>query len=196
VFVSPEHIIAWLLEYRYVMFFFLTVVEGPIVTVLAAFLSSMGYFNVFAVYAIAMLGDVIGDSLYYVLGRFCGRALLTRWGKHIGMGEERMRRVEKVLNEHKGKALMVAKLTHATGMWVLMASGASRVPFVPYLWFNSIAAIPKVALFVVLGYFFGRGYARIGHTLDAASFAVVALALVLLFVIFLVRRRSAMSADA
>ena len=39
----------------------MAVIEGPIVTVIAAYLAKLGYMNIWAVYAVCVLGDLIGD---------------------------------------------------------------------------------------------------------------------------------------
>ena len=43
------HVIPGLLQYKYVFLFPAVVIEGPIITIVAGFLASLGFFNVFAV---------------------------------------------------------------------------------------------------------------------------------------------------
>src|SRR3989338_6750213 len=69
---SLEAIIALLTTYKYLLLFPIVIVEGPIITVIAGFLSSLGQLNFFISYAIAVVGDVVGDCIYYALG-FYGR---------------------------------------------------------------------------------------------------------------------------
>jgi membrane protein DedA with SNARE-associated domain len=45
------------------LLFPLAVVEGPIVTVIAAYLASLGYLNIFAVFAVVVAADLVGDSI-------------------------------------------------------------------------------------------------------------------------------------
>ncbi len=47
----------------------LAVVEGPIVTVIAAYLVSQGILELWAVLVCVILADLLGDSLFYWLGR-------------------------------------------------------------------------------------------------------------------------------
>ena len=42
---NPATVISWLLAYRYAILFPLVIIEGPIVTILAGFLASLGQFN-------------------------------------------------------------------------------------------------------------------------------------------------------
>ena len=56
-----------------------TVLEGPIVTVIAAYMASLGLLNLYAVYVICVLGDLVGDAGIYALGRWGPKTLPGRW---------------------------------------------------------------------------------------------------------------------
>ncbi|HUZ60693.1 MAG TPA: hypothetical protein VMU83_18125, partial [Hanamia sp.] len=65
-----ETIFYLLLKFRYVILFPLAVVEGPILAVIAGFLCTEGYLNLFIVYTIIVLGDITGDTICYLFGRW------------------------------------------------------------------------------------------------------------------------------
>src|SRR5258708_12893626 len=67
-FFSFTKILELLVHYRYFVLFPISIVEGPIVTVLGGFLASMGQLSVLWVFVVVVLGDLVGDSLYYFLG--------------------------------------------------------------------------------------------------------------------------------
>ncbi len=72
-----QELVHLLTFWGYPIMLLLMTLEGPIVTMVAAFLSSMGYFNIFAVFGLSVLGDVLGDIVLYFIGYFGGhRALL------------------------------------------------------------------------------------------------------------------------
>jgi membrane protein DedA with SNARE-associated domain len=58
---APDDVVRLLEQYGYVFLFLIAVGEGPIITIVGAFLASQGYFNVFAVYAVIASGDLTGD---------------------------------------------------------------------------------------------------------------------------------------
>ncbi len=156
-----QHTIA---VYGYLALLPLAVIEGPAVTVLAAFLAAQGMFDVAGVYAIVVLADLLGDGLYYAVGRWAGR----RWARQrpAALGGDwaaRLRRRIEVLapriRTRAGAMLLFGKLTHSAGFAVLLAAGAARVPFGRFLAFNLLGTLPKSLVLVLLGYWFGKLYA-------------------------------------
>ena len=65
----------YLAIYGYAALLPLAIIEGPAVTVFAAFLAAQGVFEVVGVYAIVVLGDLVGDVLHYAVGRWAA----ARW---------------------------------------------------------------------------------------------------------------------
>ncbi len=144
-----------LARHRYALLFAASVVEGPLVTVLAAYLAAQGLLNPGAVYATAVLGDLVGDALYYVAGRWLLRGL----GARARPGGALRRRVEAwrdYLRERPGRVLLLGKLTHSAGFAVLLGAGAAGVPPARYMAYNLLGTLPKSAVLVLLGYFCGR----------------------------------------
>lgn len=176
--------------YGYGALFLATVVEGPIATVIGAFLASQGLLDTAAVYAVAVSGDLVGDTLLYLLGR-SGRMPRRLVGTRQ---RRRLDALQAIFREHPGKTLLLGKLTHAAGFLVLVAAGLTRIRIVPFLGFNLLGTLPKTGLFVLIGYFAGAAYARIDTYLwivSCALFVCVFLGLALY-----VRRRVALDAGA
>src|SRR5579859_2852137 len=59
-----------ILVYRYWILFPLACFEGPITGFIIGTLVALGYFNVFAAYFLLVMGDIIPDTAYYLLGRY------------------------------------------------------------------------------------------------------------------------------
>ncbi len=137
----------------------LAVIEGPIVTVLAGFLAARDYFVWYWVLCLLIGGDVIGDAMYYCLGRFAAAPLASRISGRFGLrcspNAEQLRRD---LVRNAGKMLLIGKWTHSIGFLVLTGSGMLRVPLRRFLLVNLAGSIPKTALLFGVGYFAGRDY--------------------------------------
>ena len=39
------------------------IIEGPIITVIGAFLASLGFFNIGIIFFLSLLGDIVGDII-------------------------------------------------------------------------------------------------------------------------------------
>ena len=48
----------------------LMIVEGSITTVIVAFLAATGVFNVYIVFVLSVSGDIIGNTIFYLIKRF------------------------------------------------------------------------------------------------------------------------------
>lgn len=159
-------VLAWIIDYKYVMLFPAAVIEGPIITILAGFLVAHGYLYSLVAYGILVAGDLTGDSCYYALGR---------WGLYRGATTEQLNKVKKHFANHSGKTLLVGKLTHGIGSIILMAAGAAGIPYRRFLWFNLLGTIPKTFVLLIVGFYFGQAYLRFNHYLNYLALSVVML---------------------
>lgn len=159
----------YLTLYGYLALLPLTIVEGPAVTVFAAFLAAQGLFDVAGVYAIAVLGDLIGDVLYYAAGRWMQQGLADRHGPWAVRLRQRVAVLAPRIRTRDGAMLLFGKLTHSAGFAVLLAAGAAHVKLRRFLAFNLLGTLPKVLVLVLLGYWFGRLYASLAGDLRIAG---------------------------
>lgn len=151
----------------------MAIIEGPIVTVIAAYLAKLGYMTLLGVYLVCVLGDLIGDALYYWIGRSGPAILPERWLTKLGMTDARQMALQDHFAEKGGRTLLFGKFTHSTGLPIMLASGAARMNFTLYMWYNFIGSIPKTAVFVAIGWFLGSAYTAIDTWIFRVSLALV-----------------------
>ena len=168
---STATVIAWLLAYRYIILFPLVIIEGPLVTILAGFLASLGQFNLLICYPLIVVGDVIGDVLMYAQGRWGGKPAVERWGHYFGLKPEIIGRLEEHFKNHPGKTLIVGKISHFFGGPVLIAAGMARLKFSKFLWFNVLGTLPKSLVLLLVGFYFGEAYAKFDKFFTYAGWA-------------------------
>jgi membrane protein DedA with SNARE-associated domain len=164
------------------------IVEGPIVTVIAAYLARLGYMNVWGVYAVCVVSDVVGDVMYYAIGRYGTHLLPERWLVWLGLNQARQLTLTDHFAHKGGRTLLFGKWTHSTGLPIMLASGLARMNFAAYLGYNIVGSIPKTALFVALGYFIGHAYASIDTYIARISLGLLAVALAVILVIWYRRK--------
>jgi membrane protein DedA with SNARE-associated domain len=158
-------------HYGYWFLFPIAVVEGPIITVIAALLAAEGYLNVFAVFGIVVLGDMVGDLCYYAPGRW-GKKYILRWGHYVGVRAEQLNALEERYRSRGGRTILFGKWTHSAGFLFLIAAGAAEMPIVPFLWYNLIGTLPKSLLFTLIGYFVGYQYNTLNSYLERGSLVI------------------------
>ena len=171
----------WLLSGGYLLMFVAMVFEGPLVVMAASFAASMGYFNLGIVIVLAVAGDLIGDLIWFAMGRFGRAAFRHRLQHRFGMSREGMRKAGQLIEQHPGTTLVVIKLAPFAAVPGLAAAGASRLSLPRFVFFASVIIVPKTAVFVVLGYLFSQTYGVIALYLkDQVYAAVIVLILALL----------------
>jgi membrane protein DedA with SNARE-associated domain len=151
----------------------ISVIEGPIATVIAAWLAHQGYLNIAAVYLVCVLGDLVGDSLLYGVGRFGAGSLPPRMtaARQIALTEH--------FRTKGARTLLFGKWTHSAGMAILIASGMARMDFGRYLWFNLLGTLPKTLMFTLIGYFLGATYSLIDTYIYQGSLLLLGLVVLL-----------------
>lgn len=187
--VSTADILRFLSSYGYLVILPLSVIEGPIVTVLAGILSAGSHLDWRWVLALVILGDLIGDLIYYALGRW-SRVPAAALGRNYGLTETRTADLERRLNQNATRVLLIGKWTHAIGVFVLIAAGMARLPLFQFLLVNLIATLPKSLAFLLLGYFAGQYLTTISDALLYAPLLLLPVGAVTI-VLFVKRARSA-----
>lgn len=184
---SLEASIALLSTWGYAILLPLAIVEGPIVGIFAGFLVSLGQMNWLVVFLVLFAGDMIGDVIYYYIGRWGHGPWAHRLAARFGMTPERLERFDAAFHTHATKILLINK-TQALGSLTLYYAGAVRMPMGKFLWVNAVGTIPKVALFQVAGFYFGESYRTIDSYLSYAGWGTLAIPVLLLAGYWLFKR--------
>jgi membrane protein DedA with SNARE-associated domain len=185
-----QQIIPLLTAHKYLFLFPVVVVEGPIITVIAGFLSSLGVFNIFIAYAMVVVGDIAGDVMYYALGYYGRQRFIKRWGRFLGITLERVEQLDKHFEKHTGKTLVIGKLSHGVGGVVLVAAGIARIPLRKFVWYNFITTLPKSLILLLIGYYSGESYVKISSYLDYAAIGTVVATVIFIVIYFVMRKVS------
>ena len=168
-------------QYKYLIVFPIAVFEGPIISVISGFLASKGLFNIYLLGTILIAGDIVGDTLYYCIGRFGGRPFITRWGRIFGLNETRVETVDKHFEKHLGKTMLFGK-TQPYGSVLLTAAGISRVSYLKFIWYNFLGTVVKTTLLLIIGYYFGEAYNLIAKYLNYLGFILTILTIIIILI--------------
>jgi membrane protein DedA with SNARE-associated domain len=172
-----DHIVLLLTHYGYLLLFPIAIIEGPIISIIGGFLISTKVLNPFITYPVLVMGDVVGDTLYYLLGRLGGERLVLRWGHWVGITPSSLKKAENTLHKHGAKLYLFGKV-QGLGSLILIAAGITKMPFPRYIWINTMITFVKTFILVLIGYYFGYAYATIDGYLNRigiiCSFVIVA----------------------
>lgn len=174
---SNSELLDYIKTVGYPTMFLLMVIEGPIITILAAFLSSLGFFNVGVVVGLSFLGDVVGDVILYTMGYFGGNRVLRRAEKILSVKPKIIERMERLFDRHGTKTIFAVKST--TGLcWItFIAAGAFRMKFSRFMKGSVGGGVIWTGILVSSGYFFGYAFERINNYIEYAGIVIVFLAI-------------------
>jgi len=133
-----------------------SLIEGETVLLLAGYAAHQGYLDFAAVVAVATLGAVIGDQVWFVLGRRQGNHLIARrpW-----LGDE-TRRALRLIERHSVRILLAMRFIWGLRIALPVAVGMSRVPWQRFVMLNLLSALLWAPLVAGVGYVFGALLAR------------------------------------
>lgn len=177
---SLTQIILWLEQYKYFAIFPLAFIEGPIITIIVGFLSSLGYINIFFSFPVIVAGDLASDLMYFWLGSKGGNKFISKWGRYFGISQQQVESFEKYFDKHAGKMLFLGKISHGIGTAFLVAAGLAKMPFIKFLFYNSLATFLKSFALILIGFYFGYAFTAINSYLEKIAVLSVLVAITFL----------------
>lgn len=156
----------------YPLMFILMIAEGPLITILAAFWASLGFFNVYAVLLLSMAGDIVGDVILYYIGYIGGSRALKKWEKLLKVKSTTVTKIEKLFTSHGKKTIFAVKST--TGLcWItFIAAGAVKMKLKDFLLASLFGGIVWSSFLVISGYFFGYAFESIRDSIQYAGIII------------------------
>ncbi|MBU0999163.1 DedA family protein [Patescibacteria group bacterium] len=176
-------IVQLLLTYKYFILIPLAIIEGPIVSVIAGFLVTLGIFNLFLVYIVMVLGDIIGDGIFYYIG-YKGKNLF----RYFKINEEKVEKAKLYFEKNHNKAIAGSKILWGIGTAGLIAAGALHISYKKYFKTCALYSLGQSFIMMLLGIFFGQAYEIIGKYFDYYVAIVSILVLVILIFFLFIKK--------
>jgi len=184
-------LIQFLLTHGYVIMFFLMWLEGPIVTLAAAFLASLGFFSLPVVFIISLVGDITGDIVLYAIGRKWGIHFVNRFGKYIGITQRLVDKMQGHFHVHGGKTIFMVKSTTGLCFVTFVAAGIARMPLKRFVRYSLYGGVVWSSVLVGMGYFFGALYTQIATYISWAGWFILIGAIIVLVAMTLYKKYEA-----
>lgn len=178
----------WVLHHGYPFLFVLMLVEGPVVTAAAAFAAALHYMNVWIVFLLSILANLIPDLIYYAIGYWGRESFINKYGHYIGITPERVVAIERMAEQHSGKSLILIKMVPFIATPGLILVGATRMDVKKYALWSLGIILPSSGLYLVLGYYFGAAYATIERYLHMGAYIAVAAAAIVVIAVYFQRK--------
>lgn len=185
---SFPDVLQWVTHNGYALIAVIMVIEGPMITIASAFAASLGYLNIFIIFFLAFLTDVLGDFIWYSVGYFGRLAVINKYGHYFGVSVEGIEKLRKLLEQHSKKVLLAIKISPVASTLALVIVGNSHFPFKRFVKIVCLISIPKTILFVGFGYFFGYSYTIVAKYFNEWFYGILIILVVALAVLFIYRK--------
>ena len=155
--------------WTYVLLAVVVAVEGPIATLLGAAAASAGYLRLNIVFIAAFVGNLTADLSWYLLGYLGKVEWVMRFGKHFGLSSKLIEQIQHGLENHASKLLIIAKLTAAFTIPMLIAAGLSKLPLKRWLLGYMVAEAVWTGGLVLIGFYATEAITQVEHGIQSLS---------------------------
>jgi membrane protein DedA with SNARE-associated domain len=163
------------------------VLPGETAAVLGGVAAKLGHIPLWSVLLTVMAAAVVGDSVGYEVGRRFGPRLLRM--PLLARHESRLDDARGLLARRGGTAVLLGRWTAFFRAVMPALAGISRMVYPKFLACNAAGGIAWSTVVVLVGYAAGASYAGVERTLGRGSGVLVGVVVVVLLVVWAVRRR-------
>lgn len=197
----------WITEimeaYGYFGILFLIAVENvfppipsEIILTFGGFMTTITPLTPLGVIIVATLGSIIGAIILFLIGRILDverlEKIIDKYGKYLRVKKEDIYRADAWFDKHGNKAVFFCRMIPLIRSLISIPAGMSGMKWTPFLFYTTLGTLIWNTVLVMLGVMLGDNWESILEFLDVYStiaYAVIALAIVVLFIMYLQRFR-------
>jgi membrane protein DedA with SNARE-associated domain len=103
--------------------------------------------NILYIVPVAALGAICGDQIGYFIGRWIGFRVLKRWGRRIGLSEERLDLGRFLFRKYGGRVVFIGRFVAVLRTFVALLAGANRMAWHSFLLWNALGGVGWTSLY-------------------------------------------------
>lgn len=166
-------------------------VPGETALIVVAFYAGRGLLNIWIAIPLVILGDVIGDSIGYLIGRFGGRPLVEKYGQYVRIDEKKLIATETLFREKGLQTVFASQFSSLTRTTGSIAAGLAHMPFRKFITVDTAAASLLVTMVATLTFRFSQNLDLVLHFLKVfRTIGLVAVALIIVTYLYRHYKRS------
>jgi membrane protein DedA with SNARE-associated domain len=145
-----------------------------------------GRLSITAVVTAAAIGAIVGDNLGYLIGRTFGLLALQRWGRYVGLTDDRLALGRYLFKRHGAKVVIFGRFVAILRTFAALLAGANQMPWPRFLVANAAGGIAWACLYGFGAYAIGD---RVRHIAGPVGIGMTVIAAVVIgAAIFYVRK--------
>jgi membrane protein DedA with SNARE-associated domain len=140
-------------------------------------------------------GAIVGDSLGYWIGREGGRKVIKKYGKFVGLTEDRYAKAQEYLKKHGGKAVFFGRFVSIARTWIAVLVGAHHFNYPQFLIYNVLGGVVWAVIYGTIGYVAGTNLPLVEKWVSRAGITLTIIAAgVIVYLWYLRKKRKAAKA--
>ncbi len=124
--------------------------------IVCSFFASQGTLKIWLIIPIAILGDVLGDNIGFIIGRLGGRPLIEKYGHYVRLDKDKLDAMEALFKEKGGRTVFTAHFFATTRITAALIAGISHMHYPRFLSFNITAAVSFITFVAGATFAFGK----------------------------------------
>jgi len=178
-FTNASNVILFFQNNGYMIIFLIMILEGPIVTFAASFAASLGMFNPFVIFCLAVVANLIGDIIWYFVGRVGSLTFIFRILHRFRLTSGYIKRLKSHLKNYPFKSILVIKFAPLLPVPGIIFAGVVQMPFLEFCLYVLVIGIPVAAVIVAAGFYSGIAFNLIARYLKFGELFILGLILLL-----------------
>lgn len=141
---------------------------------------SSEFFHLSLVFVIllALLGEVLGSMVGYLIGLKGGRVAVDKWGKYLLLTHKDLDRAEDWFDRHGDPLVLFGRFIPLLRSFVSFAAGLAEMAFAKFLLFTVIGCAVWCTALSLLGYSLGTTYDSVQKKFSYATYVVAVLVVI------------------
>jgi len=120
----------------------------------AAAFAGLGHLNVWLLFVLLAAAAILGDTANYWIGHAIGPRAFS--GEIRFLKKEYMDRTHAFFEKYGGKTIVIARFVPIIRTFAPFVAGVGEMTYLHFISYNVIGGLAWVALFTLIGYFFGN----------------------------------------
>jgi undecaprenyl-diphosphatase len=139
------------------------VAPGEGAVIVGGVVAGQGEIDIRLLIGLVWFAAFMGDTVSYYLGHRLGREFMVKHGARVKITEERLEQVERYMQDHGGKTILVGRFIGLVRALAPFIAGSSNMRYRRFMPYDIIGSGLWAATFCMLGYIFANNLEQVIH---------------------------------